>query len=1531
MSLHRPAAFALSAGLFAVSLVVSAPPVHVKSRRRSGPRQAVRRTLRHLWSKRGAPSSRSVHTTAAAIIVATVVFGAPVRGQSDVMPSPAQAERAQASQGVPGFIPFNGTLLDAQGSPVTGTVTVTFSLYSQNDQDVPLWSETQFVAADQRGRYSVLLGSTQDGGVPVAAFASGDARWVGIHAEGKGEQPRVALLSVPYALKAADAATLGGRPASDYVLAGSRADGLAAAGPTAPATSTDKSLKGLGAANFIAKFTDVDVLGNSQIFDDGVNVGVGTSSPSAKLHVAGPVLASSVSASAGSFNATSAANVLVATQGGAGNAIAGTSLGGAGVAGSGPLGVLGTTADINGVAVRGDAVAPSGVTIGVLGQNTTPGGTGVEGRATAATGTAVGVRGSSLSDNGIGLRGEAPSATGDTRGVVGYAASATGQGVQGNAPVGIGVYGFTSSGTGLRGHAGDGTASTVGVYGTVISSAGVPGLFDNLGGGDILRGRAAGSEKFKVDGAGVVYATEYRNLSGTPIPNGDITGVGVGTGLAGGGSAGDVSVALDTAFTDGRYAAAAHGHVAGDVAGVATLGANAFVGNQTITGNATVTGHVNLGSVRAVSSTTCCPVEGQANTTSPAFGVVGRTASTNGGAAGVYGVATAPTGAGSVHGVYGETLGSVGGAVRGLARHQFGTGVEAFTEGTSATALLAQALAASGSTTGLLAVVSSPSGTAARLQSAGGDLLVGQNAGVRFRVDGTGAVFATAYRDVAGNPIPGGDITGVGASTGLTGGGSSGDVSVALDTAFTDARYASLVHGHPVSAISGAATLAANTFSGTQVIDGGNLDLDASSATAGNITKNGTRFLHNYGTENTFLGAGTGNQTMTGLGRNTAVGYEAFASNNTGQQNTVVGSSALTNNTSGIANVAVGESVLRFNTIGGGNVAIGTVALQFNTSGNHNTSGGHGTLRGNTTGSFNTAFGMNALEANTTGQSNTALGRSALGISNGNNNVALGNGAGANATAGSFNIYLGAEVFGVAGETHTMYLGKQGTQTKTVIAGIRGTTVTGGEMVVIDSDGRLGTAAMATGADTVGSVQVIDESLVASDLAPNSVTSSELAAGSVTADKVAFNYAGSATPGGPAADVACVACVGAAEVAFSFASLGANTFSGTQVIDNGNLDLDVSTATAGNITKNGSRFLHNSGPQNTFLGHNAGTLSVTGAQNTAMGEQALTSLTSGAANTANGQAALFSNTSGSGNTATGGGALSSNSTGSQNTAMGRDALLFSTTGNSNTALGHQAMLSNTTGFNNTASGIGALSANITGFGNTSIGGASMASNTAGFQNTAVGQNSLMQSTGNFNVAIGQSAGANATSGSNNIYLGPLVLGTAGESNTMYLGGTQTKTVIAGVRGTTTINANAIPVMIDSAGQLGTVSSSRRFKEDIQDMADLSRRLLQLRPVTFRYKQPFGDGSKPIQFGLIAEEVAEVFPELAVRTADGQIETVHYLNLSVLLVNELQKLHHQVKQQVDARREQENEMQRQRERIDVLEQRLLELLGQSRAR
>jgi hypothetical protein len=260
-------------------------------------------------------------------------------------------------------------------------------------------------------------------------------------------------------------------------------------------------------------------------------------------------------------------------------------------------------------------------------------------------------------------------------------------------------------------------------------------------------------------------------------------------------------------------------------------------------------------------------------------------------------------------------------------------------------------------------------------------------------------------------------------------------------------------------------------------------------------------------------------------------------------------------------------------------------------------------------------------------------------------------------------------------------------------------------------------------------------------------------------------------------------------------------------------------------------------------------------------------------------------------------------------------------GAANTFLGVSAGNLSMAGFGrNIAVGSFALSGNTSGFENLAYGYHALSSNTTGTRNTGIGTMALFNNqTGTDNVAVGNLTGRHIT-GSFNIFLGGQVNGPGSESHTIRVGleGLQEKTFVAGIRGITTFNPDAVPVVIDSAGQLGTISSSIRFKEDIHDMGDVSRRLLKLRPVTFRYTQAYRDGAKPIQYGLIAEEVADVFPELAVRGADGQVETVHYETLNVLLLNELQK------QQAHLD-EQSEEQRKQTRRIEALEQQLNELL------
>ena len=339
--------------------------------------------------------------------------------------------------------------------------------------------------------------------------------------------------------------------------------------------------------------------------------------------------------------------------------------------------------------------------------------------------------------------------------------------------------------------------------------------------------------------------------------------------------------------------------------------------------------------------------------------------------------------------------------------------------------------------------------------------------------------------------------------------------------------------------------------------------------------------------------------------------------------------------------------------------------------------------------------------------------------------------------------------------------------------------------------------------------------------------------------------------------------------------------------------------------------LNSTGAGNTAVGANALQNNTTAFNNAAVGFHALLLNTTGTNNTAVGSEALGSNTTANNNTAVGRFALAANTTGFENTAVGASALL-SSTGNTNTALGAFALDANTSGSSNTAVGRNALGANLTASdntaigtdsllvssaaGNTGVGAYVLIANTSGASNTAVGIGALFNNTtGSNNIALGANAGANTTTGSNNTYIGNV--GVAGEANTIRIGtGLETRAFISGVRAATTGVNDAIPVLIDSAGQLGTVSSTRRAKEDIRDMGGASAGLFRLRPVLFRYRQPMADGSKPLQYGLIAEEVAGVMPELVVYGPDGLPQTVQYHVLPALLLNELQRQQKHLDQQ-----------------------------------
>jgi endosialidase-like protein len=312
---------------------------------------------------------------------------------------------------------------------------------------------------------------------------------------------------------------------------------------------------------------------------------------------------------------------------------------------------------------------------------------------------------------------------------------------------------------------------------------------------------------------------------------------------------------------------------------------------------------------------------------------------------------------------------------------------------------------------------------------------------------------------------------------------------------------------------------------------------------------------------------------------------------------------------------------------------------------------------------------------------------------------------------------------------------------------------------------------------------------------------------------------------------------------------------------------------------------------NTAEGTDALFSITTGTDNTAIGFDALNSNTTGDSNTANGSGALMSDTTGNRNTAVGFAALESDTTGERNTATGRAALVNNIAGNNNTADGHDALFSNTTGLRNTATGSFALFANTTASFNTADGYFALFSNTTGNSNTANGYDALVNNTtGIDNIALGNFAGANLTTGNNNIDIGNQ--GVAGEAGTIRIGvvGTQTATFVAGIMGKTV--PMSTPVFVNANGQLGTTPSSARFKDEIKPMGKASEAILALKPVTFHYKKEL-DPDGIAEFGLVAEDVEKINPDLVVRDNQGKPYTVRYDAVNAMLLNEFLKEHHQL--------------------------------------
>ena len=347
---------------------------------------------------------------------------------------------------------------------------------------------------------------------------------------------------------------------------------------------------------------------------------------------------------------------------------------------------------------------------------------------------------------------------------------------------------------------------------------------------------------------------------------------------------------------------------------------------------------------------------------------------------------------------------------------------------------------------------------------------------------------------------------------------------------------------------------------------------------------------------------------------------------------------------------------------------------------------------------------------------------------------------------------------------------------------------------------------------------------------------------------------------------------------------GQNTAEGQNAL----LDLNVNNGT--NNTAVGWLALRTNvdGDFNTAIG-SAALATNTGDGNTAIGGAALFSNTTGDYNMAAGLLALFHNTAGVYNTALGASTLQSNHQGISNTAAGYQALYVNDSsgtglGSYNSAFGAFALTNNSNGEANCAFGTGAMEFNSSGLDNVAVGTDSLSSNTIGVGNTAVGTDALESSTGSSNVALGAFSGLHQTTGSGNVYIGAHMAGVAGESNACY---------IASIFGQT--SATGIPVLINSDNKLGTTTSSKRFKEKISPMERASGMLYALKPVTFRYKKEI-DPSSTLQFGLVAEEVEKVNPDLVVRDKEGKPYSVRYDQVNAMLLNEFLKAHCKIEEQ-----------------------------------
>jgi hypothetical protein len=896
-----------------------------------------------------------------------------------------QSAATTASLNVPPLVKYSGVLTDVNGKPLTGVVGVTFFLYKDSEGGAPLWMETQNVQPNKSGHYSVMLGSTTSQGLPVDLFVSGEARWLGVQPQGQSEQPRVLLLSVPYALKAGDAETVGGLPPSAFVLATPQTvAGSAAANATIPggAPPPAGTVTGSGTVNFVPLWTSTSNIGNSALFQSGTGstakMGINTTTPGSALDVNGsgtvrglfslpPTGMATATAGknsqaqdlvASSFNSSTARAVNQTFQWQAEPAGNNTS------SPSGTLNLLfgsGTSKPSE----TGLKISNTGIFTFASGQTFPGTGNGTITGVTAGTDLTGGGSSGSVTLNL------------DTTKVPQLAG---GNSFSGNQSVNGNV-----SATQLVSNAAQGTAPL-----QVTSTTLVPNLNSGfLGGFSASAFQPAGS--YATLAANTFAGTQTVSTGDVSVGSGDIdlpatTSATVGVLNLGGtpflhaccsASANNIFIGPSTGnfTTTGTYnTAEGYGALFSNTTG----GSNTATGSVALELNTTGSNNTADGNEALLSNTT-----GGFNTATGTGALLHNTTGSSNTALGDIALSANTTGSDNT------AIGTVAGGASpnsALTTGNLDTYVGAFTSSgtqlnlTNATALGAYAEVTESNAL-VLGSINGVNGATANV-----NVGIGTTApAYSLDVHGTGN-FTGLITFASGQTFPGtGTISGVTAGTDLTGGGGSGNVTLNLDTTKV---VTGVLAGTDLTGggTGGVQTLnldttkvpqlnAANTFTGNQTVNG---NLSATGVVTGSGFQIGSNLFAfgSFANANAFLGF-AGNATTTG-NLNTGIGVNALVNNTSGFQNTAVGVSALGSNTTGTDNTASGDGALVSNTTGSTNVGSGFEALAATTTGSNNTGIGSCALELNTTGSDNTALGLAAGYTpdlqKTTGSNNTFVG-----------------------------------------------------------------------------------------------------------------------------------------------------------------------------------------------------------------------------------------------------------------------------------------------------------------------------------------------------------------------------------------------------------------------------------------------------------------------------------------------------------------------------------------------------------------------------